>query len=158
MGRKRQGLPEGAPDGAELAERLRAYARGVQRVTVSLARRMGIPPTDVWALEHLLNAGPLGPVELGRRLGIRSASATTLVDRLERAGHAERTRPLGDRRRLAVVATPVAADAAGAAFAPLGAALEGAAAGMTAAERTTVARYLDRVIAALDAYSAPGEG
>jgi DNA-binding MarR family transcriptional regulator len=61
-----------------------------------LLGRLGIGDTDMTALEHLFANGPLGPVELGEKLGLRSASATALVDRLEAAGtsSAGRTRPI----------------------------------------------------------------
>lgn len=144
-------------DSEQLGELLRAYARSVQRVNLALARALGIPPTDVWAMEHLLTAGPLGPVELGNRLGIRSASATTLVDRLERAGHAERRRHDVDRRRLVVVPTQEGAQAVGAAFAPLSEALDAAAEELTPEGRAAAAQYLRRVTAALEGYSAATE-
>lgn len=139
-------------DGEELGELLRAYARAVQRVNLALARALGIPPTDVWAMEHLLTAGELGPVELGNRLGIRSASATTLVDRLERAGHAERRRHDVDRRRLVVAPTEQGAQAVATAFAPLAQSLDDAAEDLTPEGRAAVAQYLRRVTAALNAY------
>jgi DNA-binding MarR family transcriptional regulator len=66
-----------------------------------LAERLGLPYNDVRALNVLTESeDPLGPVELGNRLGIRSASATELVDRLERTGHVRRVRHPRDRRRV----------------------------------------------------------
>jgi DNA-binding MarR family transcriptional regulator len=66
-----------------------------------LAERLGLPYNDVRALSVLTESEePLGPVELGKRLGIRSASATELVDRLERTGHVRRVRHPRDRRRV----------------------------------------------------------
>jgi DNA-binding MarR family transcriptional regulator len=142
------------PDGAALGDLLRRYARGVQRLNVALAKALGIPPTDVWALEHLLTSEPLGPVELGHRLGIRSASATSLVDRLERGGHVERRRHDADRRRLVVVPTQAGAEAVVGAFAALGQALDDAGDALDPAGRVAVARYLRDVTAAVEAYVA----
>jgi DNA-binding MarR family transcriptional regulator len=66
-----------------------------------LAERLGLPYNDVRALGVLTESeDPLGPVELGHRLGMRSASATELVDRLERTGHVRRVRHPRDRRRV----------------------------------------------------------
>ncbi|HEY2191520.1 MAG TPA: MarR family transcriptional regulator, partial [Actinomycetospora sp.] len=45
------------------------------------------------------------PVELARRLGIRSASASVLVDRLVHAGHLARVPDPDDGRRTRLVAT-----------------------------------------------------
>ena len=56
------------------------------------ARTMGINATDMQALRLLDLHGPLGPTELGRRLGLRSASVTVLLDRLEASGYVERVR------------------------------------------------------------------
>ncbi len=99
--------------------------------------------------------GPLGSVELGNRLGgMRSASATALVDRLEAAGHVERRHP-SDRRRLVVVPTERADEASYEAFAPLDAELMAAADDLTDEERAAVARYLDRVVEASNSFNEP---
>lgn len=143
----------GEIDGEALGNLLRAYAHAVHRVNLAMARVLGMPPTDVWALEHLLTAGALGPADLSSRLGIRSASATALVDRLEEAGHVQRRRHDVDRRRVVVVPTPAGEAAALGTFAPLGDALDAAADDLTATERAAVARYLQRVTAALESYS-----
>lgn len=50
----------------------------------------------------------MGVVELGDRLGIRSASATVLVDRLVAAGHLQRSAHPTDRRRRVLHTTPTA--------------------------------------------------
>jgi len=58
-----------------------------------LAHRLGLRALDYTAMSHVLGADrPMGPFELGRRLGISSGSATELVDRLERADQLERRR------------------------------------------------------------------
>ncbi len=134
-----------------LGDRMRAVARAQHKFNVSVAHVMGLAPNDVWALEHLLADGPLGPADLARRLGMTSASATTLVDRLEAAGHISRRPHLTDRRRLVVAPTEQASHEAYAAIAPFLADLEAAGADLTEDERTVVVRYLDRVIAALRA-------
>lgn len=123
-------------------------------MNLALARALGIGPNDVWALERLGVEGPLGPVELGNRLGgMRSASATALVDRLEAAGHVERRRHPSDRRRVVVARTERADEAGEEVFAPLAAGMEEAAADLTNEERAVVARYLDRVTAAINSFN-----
>lgn len=85
-----------------------------------LAERLGLPYNDVRALGVLTeSAEPLGPVELGHRLGIRSASATELVDRLERTGHVRRVRHPHDRRRVILEITDTAWHAVMAELGPL---------------------------------------
>lgn len=68
-----------------------------------VARRLGLPYNDVRAME-LLSDSPdgMGTVELSRRLGMRSASAAELVDRLVASGHAARAPHPTDRRRVVI--------------------------------------------------------
>lgn len=120
-----------------------------------LLDRLGLGQSDLDALEHLLTGGPLGPVELGERLGLRSASATALVDRLEAAGHVERRPHPSDRRRLAVVPTDHARDEASAALAPLIDGLDAVAEEFSAAEQEVISRYLEAAAASLRAYEPP---
>ncbi len=143
------------PVGAqELLERLRRLSWAHVGLFVALGRAMGMGSNDVWALERLNMEGPLGPAELGRRLGgMRAASATALVDRLEAAGHVERRRHPSDRRRLVVVTTERAYEAGGEAILPLVAGLEEAANELTDEERAVVARYLDRVVEVTDSFN-----
>lgn len=146
----------GHPDPEAVSRALWVVTRSTKDADHAFATRLALGRNDVAALEVLMNEGPLGPVELGHRLGMRSASATALVDRLEAAGHVERVRDPGDRRRITVVPTPHAHQEAGAAVGPLLAGLEAAAAALTPDERTVVVRYLEDVAAVLKAYAAEG--
>ncbi len=120
-----------------------------------LLAHLGMGQSDLEALEHLMTGGPLGPVELGARLGLRSASATALVDRLEAMGHVERRRHPSDRRRLVVVPTEHAQREASAALQPLIDGLDAAAAGMPEEDQEVVRRYLERATAAMRDYRPP---
>lgn len=139
----------------DLGELMRAVARAQHKFNVTTARVLALAPNDVWALEHLLADGPLGPAELARRLGMTTASATTLIDRLEAAGHVARRPHPVDRRRLAVVPTAHASAAAYRAIAPFLNELDAAAADLAPEERAVVARYLTQVIAALRTFGEP---
>lgn len=70
---------------------------------------MGMGETDLLALRYLLEAQKAGrevsPKELAARLGISSASTTTLIDRLARSGHVRRKPHPRDRRALVLEAT-----------------------------------------------------
>ena len=93
-----------AADGIQLS--LRRMLQGGREMQSSLARQLGVRVIDVQAVDHVVSAEePLGPVDLGNRLGIRSASATTLVDRLVAAGHLVREPHPADARRVALRAT-----------------------------------------------------
>lgn len=71
---------------------------------------MGMGETDLLALRYLLEAQKAGravsPKELSVRLGISSASTTTLIDRLAKTGHVVRKPHPSDRRALVLEATP----------------------------------------------------
>ena len=79
-----------------------------QDLTAAMARRMDMNVSDMTATLLLSERGPLGGAELARLLGVTAAAVTVLVDRLERAGLAERVRDTVDRRRVRVSATPAA--------------------------------------------------
>ncbi|SBT51827.1 MarR family winged helix-turn-helix transcriptional regulator [Micromonospora auratinigra] len=133
--------PSATPATSEAARALREVLRVAGDTRSALARRLGIGATDAAAIDHLVSsAEPLGPVELGNRLGIRSASATTLVDRLVQAGHVERTPHPHDRRRLSLQVTEHAVTEVLAALRPMLTGVERAVARLTPeqAEATTV--------------------
>ena len=100
-------------------------------------------------MDHVMNAEtPLGPVELGHRLGIKSASATVLVDRLEQAGHLTRTGHPHDRRRRVLRATDHARTEVLAALQPMLDPLMDAVGDLTDEEARTIHKFLQKVIAA----------
>ena len=130
----------------DLLARLRRLSWAQFGLFVALGRILGMGSNDVWAMERLSMEGPLGPVELGKRLGgMRSASATALVDRLEAAGHVERRRHPSDRRRVVVVQSESAYNDGGEAIAPLAESLEEVANEFTDEERAVISSYMDRV-------------
>ena len=117
-----------------------------------LARRLGLGINDVAALDHLLQGGPLGPAELGHRLGMRSASATALVDRLEAAGHVERRPHPTDRRRLTIELTSHAIREILGVLQQLLDGLDAAAGELSSEEQRAVIRYLHRAAVVLRDY------
>jgi DNA-binding MarR family transcriptional regulator len=136
----------------ELSWALRELMRTNTEITRDLARRLGLGVNDMTAMDHLLQDGPLGPAELGHLLGMRSASATALVDRLEAAGHVERRPHPTDRRRLVVEPTRRAVEEVLGVIRPLVASLDAVAEELTPDERRAVARYLNRVSEVLGSY------
>ncbi len=76
----------------------------------AVARAAGLNSTDLQALGLLVSAGSLSPGELARQTGITAGGAITLlVDRLEAAGLAHRSRDEQDRRKVRI--TPDSAQA-----------------------------------------------
>jgi DNA-binding MarR family transcriptional regulator len=127
--------------------------RALPDVRVAVARRLDLNPSEVDAMEHVMEAA-IGPVELSRRLHMTSASATVLVDRLEQAGHVVRESDPEDGRRRVVRPTREGADAVYAQIRPLVADLVAAEDGLSGRERTAVVAYLQRVLDVLAEHSA----
>ena len=68
-----------------IAMALRDLLRAGREMREAMGARLGVGETDLVAMDHIAREpSHLGPVELGRRLGITSASATVL-DFLTRA-------------------------------------------------------------------------
>lgn len=103
-----------------IGQAVRQLLRLAPSVHLELADRVGVGVTDLLALDHTTSdPQPLGVVELGERLGIRSASATVLVDRLEATGHLRRAPHPSDRRRTSLHPTDTAHQDVLAALEPL---------------------------------------
>ncbi len=73
-------------------------------VPAAVASRAGLSTSELHSLRHLMG-GPMGPVELAKHLGVTSAAASGVVDRLCGHGHAERRAHPSDGRRTEVVIT-----------------------------------------------------
>ncbi|MFJ1544794.1 MarR family transcriptional regulator [Streptomyces sp. NPDC088246] len=102
----------------------------LRKVTVEFGLRQaefaalhGMHSTDVRALICLLDAERAGTDAtagwLGAQLGLNSAGTTSVIDRLERLGHLERTRDPRDRRRVLLSVTPRAVELGRSFFGPL---------------------------------------
>jgi DNA-binding MarR family transcriptional regulator len=88
---------------------IHAVARAVQELQDATdlidelaARRLGINRTDLRCLSRLSARGALTAGELAAAAGLTGGATTTVIDRLERAGLAERLRDSADRRRVLV--------------------------------------------------------
>ncbi|WP_051942925.1 MarR family winged helix-turn-helix transcriptional regulator [Streptacidiphilus rugosus] len=134
----------GEPElGGPVAWAVRQLLLANRDAELALARHLGLGQNDVTAMEHLLGSPEgLGPMDLAHLLGIRSASATVLVDRLAEAGHVTRAPHRSDRRRTVVLPTEHARQEIVAALRPLIAGVDAAAADLSEADRATVVRFL----------------
>jgi DNA-binding MarR family transcriptional regulator len=109
-----------APTPADLGPALRDLLQAGRQMQAAMAARLGLRLTDLQAIDHVVSTPePIGPVELGQRLGMRSASATVLVDRLVAAGHLVRRPHPADGRRITLAATAHARHEIRAVLAPL---------------------------------------
>jgi DNA-binding MarR family transcriptional regulator len=122
----------------------------------AIARRLELGPTDLTAFDHLLDGPPRGTRELADLLGVRSPSATALVDRLETAGLVRRVPHGTDRRRVRVEPTDDGRARTGAVLAPLLAELDALAARLAPDEQQLVAEHLHAVAGVLRRFADPG--
>lgn len=88
--------------GAALAELQAAYDDRDR----ALAEALGVNRTDLRCLDLIVRHGPMTASELGTRLHLTRGSMTVLVDRLERAGYAERHDDPHHGRRKLILPTP----------------------------------------------------
>lgn len=88
---------------------LRRYRAAETAMRARTRISMGMNETDLLALRFLLREQRAGrivrPIDLARALDISTASTTTLIDRLEKGGHARREPHPTDRRAGVVVPT-----------------------------------------------------
>jgi DNA-binding MarR family transcriptional regulator len=90
-----------------------ALTVGVRRLILSgelfrlaLANTLRVGPSDLVAMGHLYNEGPLTPRELAARMEMTSGTMTALLDRVATAGFLTRSDNPKDRRSLLIAATP----------------------------------------------------
>ena len=88
---------------------LRRYRGAETAMRARTRASMGMNETDLVALRFLLREQRAGrivrPIDIARMLDISTASTTTLIDRLEKGGHARREPHPTDRRAGVVVPT-----------------------------------------------------
>lgn len=144
--------PPGDWPASEVTDALYAVIQAIPDLRVAIAHRLGLNPSEVDAMEHIMG-NSLGPVELSRRLHMTSASSTVLVDRLEQAGHVVREPDPADGRRRVLRPTAQGANAVFGEIGPLVTDLVEAEEGLSARERAVVVKYLSRVLEVLEQHT-----
>ena len=128
-------------------------------VSGDFERRLGaeleVNPTDLTAMEHLIQSGPLSPSEIASRLGVTTAAATTIVDRLTRVGHVARRSNEQDRRGVLVVPEPESVRRALGVILPMVQAVDGALEDFDETEQRAITAYLRRVLEIYRAHATP---
>lgn len=148
----------GPPDlrGLDVVRLVRELSERSSRHADRAGAQHGLNRSDLSALLVLARArehglDPLSPGVLARELGLSPSATTTLLDRLERSGHVERSHDTADRRRVSLEMTASAGEAARAMFGPVAAAMAEAMDDFDDAELDVVRRFLDAMIDAIDA-------
>ena len=114
----------------------------------AIARRIGLSESELHSLRRLL-AGPLGPNDLARTLGVTSAASSGIVDRLESRGHVSRQPHPTDKRRTVVVISDSGRTEILAELRPMFEGLVAADSRLTDEDRQVVDAYLRDIIAAM---------
>lgn len=122
---------------------VRRFSMENNRFDDAVARRHGIGPADLHALEHLERSGGMTPGQLGERLQLTSGAVTALADRLERAGLLGRAPHPTDRRSTMLCLTQDAERFAAEIYGSFGADMRRAANRLSAEEREVVAAFME---------------
>lgn len=120
------------------------------QVVPVIARRAGLSHNELDALERLAER-PYGPAELARQLGVTTAAASQIVDRLVSHGHATRRKHDRDRRRTQVVISDSGRTEVIGHLMPMFAALRTLDDSLTPQEAQVVATYLRGAASAMKA-------
>ena len=124
--------------------------RDIRDVTNEFEQRLGeqltVNPTDLAAMEHLIQDGPLTPTELARRLGVTTAAITTAIDRLTAVGHVTRQPNPADRRGVLVVPAPKSVGKAMGMLLPMIMGIDRVLAGFDDAQQVVITAYLTQVV------------
>ncbi len=149
---------ESVPQRDRVNDALRAYGATYAQLAREFAAREGLHSTDATALIEILAAeergAPLSPARLSDRIGLTFGATSTLLNRLEAAGHIARSRVHADRRIVTLHSTPGIQVIADAFFEPLGEKIGAVMAGRSTQFLDEFARLLDDLRQTMEAYIA----
>jgi MarR family transcriptional regulator, organic hydroperoxide resistance regulator len=93
-----------------LMEELRIYGSNFNQFSRLFGSWLGLYSTDSEALLEIVygeeSGAPLSPARLASRIGLSSGATTSLLNRLEEAGHVVRSRESTDRRVVTLRSSP----------------------------------------------------
>jgi DNA-binding MarR family transcriptional regulator len=131
-----------SPPQQKLADLVREYTSAVLRHAAATAKRMSLEASELAALEHLQDAGPMPQKRLGERLSISPGAVTAMIDRLESRRYVERTPNPEDRRSALVVITKAGLEESLRHLWPYIENMRGLEEGFSDEEREVIARFL----------------
>ncbi len=133
---------------------VRAVVIAAENFRLRAARSiLGVGPTEMIALFHLFAEGTSTPTELAGRLQITTASVTELVERLSRAGLAQRSPHPHDRRKVILSLTDAATERVGELVNRIAVSTARCTSLLSADERAAVLRFLHDLTLAYSATS-----
>ena len=142
-------MPVIDPPRIEVREASRLLREVLQLTTAfegKVGEELSVNRRDFDAMQHLIAHGPLSPSDIARRLGVTTAAATIIVDRLTAVGHVTREPHPTDRRGIMVVPTPASVAAAMSRILPLILGVDQALDEFDTAEQAAITAYLRRVV------------
>src|ERR1700761_2844627 len=125
----------------------RPSAQGVL-YSASGAQRLGIAPSDLECLDIVALNGEATAGALAAATGLTTGAVTGVIDRLEQAGLAARSRDAEDRRKVVVRALPALRQRVEPHFAPMRRAMAKAMARYSADELSLILDFLETALAA----------
>ncbi|MEU2603666.1 MarR family winged helix-turn-helix transcriptional regulator [Streptomyces albus] len=137
---------QGGPRRRELTRAIYQEARTVATrqalADQAVAARLGIGSTDLLCLGVLDHAGPLTAGRLAELTGLTTGAVTGVVDRLEQAGFARRSKDPADRRKVIIHPESAQRERTGALYSPVLDALDAWCQTHSEEELATVLDYL----------------
>jgi DNA-binding MarR family transcriptional regulator len=106
---------------SQTTEEVRRQQAAYDRFHDAVAGYLKINRTDLRCLDLIDQRGRQSAGELSEATGLSTGAVTVMLDRLERAGFVRRVRDVGDRRRIMVESTDLAAKYGSEIYAPLAA-------------------------------------
>jgi DNA-binding MarR family transcriptional regulator len=116
----------------------------------AVCEALGINRTDLRVLDVLERAGPLSAGKLAVEAGLSPGAMTASIDRLERAGHAQRVRDSADRRRVTVEITPSTREHVWELYGPINEAYRAVLSGLTLRDLERIREYWRLVLEAAE--------
>ena len=145
-GAQRSGAQRGTISVQGPTELLREFREVTSEFEQRLGEQLTVNPTDLAAMEHLIQDGPLTPTELARRLGVTTAAITTAIDRLTAVGHVTRQPNPVDRRGVLVVPAPQSVGKAMGMLLPMIMGIDGVLSRFDDDQQTVIREYLSQVV------------
>jgi DNA-binding MarR family transcriptional regulator len=143
-------MQSGGQRGSFSVDEITGLLRQMQEVTSEFEKRLGeqltVNPTDLVAMEHLIQDGPLTPTDLARRVGVTTAAMTTSIDRLTAVGHVTRLPNPADRRGVLVVPAEASVRRAMGMLMPMIMGIDRVLADFDDEKREVIASYLRQVV------------
>jgi DNA-binding MarR family transcriptional regulator len=132
----------------QLSDLTRSFERRLQH-------ELSVNPTDLLAMQHLISRGPMRASELAHAIDHSPAATTTVIDRLETLGHAQRERDPKDRRVTRVVPTPESREKAERILWEMIQAVDDVVTSRSVADQEVITQYLSDVVERYEEASRP---